>query len=257
MITNFHSFMPFQDGGRNPVYQVREYGYQQRMAQECDCELTLLSYNAGKFIPETPFNYGIFVGEFNNKIQNMFNTGKSTHSLFSGLIEIPMCCSVINYQCFRRYLKQRDMVTIHQKKFPNVQSHIQNYPHVFDDLAHLYKTLFSLELIQQQFHKNENEDWFLMPTASITKVIPQLLYTEIVDNNILFNKEKQWTEKITYGVHALVQKYNMQHVNDDNIKIIQKALRKVKLTELAKNKKVISEKLENILNNYKCRMVIY
>ncbi len=252
-----YSMMSFQDYGRNPVYQMETFGYQQRLKQELDCELTLLSYNAGTFIEETPWNYGIFVQEFSNKVQNQIKTGASSHNLYSALIEIPICKSLINYSCFTRHLNQRRTITIHQKRFPNIKSHIQNYPHVFEDLKDLYTTAFNLDLVQHDFHENENNEWTLMANTSIIKIIPQLLFTEIVKNNILFNKTNTWTQKITYGVHALVQKYRMKTVNTENINIIVKAFKKVELYELAKNKKLIQEKLQDILNNYNTRLIIY
>ncbi len=122
-----YSFVSYQDGGRNPVYKIWEFGYQQRIEQECDVELTELSYNCGKNIQDTPWNYGIFVGEFNNQIQNHFETAKSKHHLMTALQELPMCKAVINYKTFRQHLVQSDIMTIHKTKFPNCKTNFSSH----------------------------------------------------------------------------------------------------------------------------------
>ncbi len=255
--TILYSFLAYQDSGRNPVYKVGSKGYRQRFKEESDPKLMELSYNCGEFIEDTAWNYGIFVAEYNNKIQNLFQTAKSSHHLLSALQEIRVAKAVINYKTYKQHISQKNRSTIHKQKFPNCKTHMEKYPEVFEELAGVYKSLFNLAGVKSQFHVNKNNKYMLMADSYVIEQIAPLLYSDIIKNNIKLNKDKKWNEKLTFACHALIQKNKMKEVNTKNLKIIREALQNAGWEKLSKNTKLLQEKLSKMLKNYNNRIIIH
>ncbi len=241
--------------GGSPAYKLSSRGYQDRLIQESKISNLEYAWNCGKGIFQPSFHWGIMGGEFKNKQQNILALCKTSHYMCTALYEISIAKCILNYLTYTMHVKQCKLPKA-KRRFPQYPTMKDEYPWVMQKLQNIYNGVSSLLTVEHEFHSDENHVFYLMPNTRIIKILPTLIYDKIISNNITFNKTDEWNERHKYGLHAIIEKYNITQVNDENIQTLIEEFKENGLHQFA-TKKLLSGKLQNILKNYESRLIIY
>ncbi len=244
--------MSYQTSGKSPVYQTWKRGYQDRLRNEAAPDICVNIFNCGKYLKVPTYHNGIMVQERNNKLQNILDLCKSSHHMNTALLEIDIAKAILNYLNFQMHEKQYELPA-YKRRYPQYAPHKHGpYLPIFEQLKSIYIHLLSLELFKKQFHQQKQISdnkyiWTLLPNTDIVSIVPKIIVDKIIANNLLMNKENQWTQKHTYGVRALVEEFKIKTLNDTNIEFVINKLRQCQINKKLLKKNLIAAKIKDAI----------
>ncbi len=210
-----------------------------------------LAFSSGSNIENPTHHIGIMDGERQNWKQNKLQLNKSAHHLDTALIDIEFAECILNYDTFKFHTEEFEK-PIHMRFYPQYKVCKELNEEIFSNLQNIYNGMFSLRLLQDEFHncndKQINPTYTLIPCADqIEGIVSQIVYTKIVNNNIKIGKDGEWNENLTYALYALINKYDIKEINEKNLECLSKEFKKCGLKEFA-SKQFLTKKLKELEN---------
>ncbi len=245
-----YSMTPYQCSGRSPALDCRKKGWMDRFRLETYFHLIDYVYNAGLYLDRPSFNIGIMPLELNNKIQNAMKLGKSRHDIQTATYETEIAQAILNFVTYGFHTRQHALPS-RKRQFPKNKTHKEENPELFTVLDAIYSGLLNGSLFEHELHENEYKKYLLMPTTTINKLLPSIVYDKMVENNLKFNKEEDWTERHNMALIALIKRHNMKGVTVENINTLVEAFTNAKCHKELVKRNILKDKLFHAINKIK------